>query len=154
MEIDSILEKSREKHLISIGFLKAIKNNFDKDVSFRLAKEGFSNYMVEYYRLILDSTKPNSQERFDRFRKHYEYLANKSSYFHIVESTEYILKVRFDRCPFAELMKLYGLEEFTYAFCLSDIEFTKELLPSVKFDRKCLISKGDDFCDNTWLYNI
>ncbi len=149
---DEMFEQSRQRHLITMGFLTALKNNLDSKTAFRIAAEGFSNYMKNYYKLMLGKTKPRSQERFDTFRKNYENYAKKSTYCHIIESTPTTLKLRFNRCPFVEVMKEYNLSDFACAFCLSDPAFTEELLPSVTFHRKHVIAKGDKFCDHTWTY--
>jgi L-2-amino-thiazoline-4-carboxylic acid hydrolase-like protein len=149
---DEIFEQSRQKHLMTVSFLTVLKDNFNPETVFQIAVDGFSNYMKNYYRLILDTTKEGSQERFDTFRKHYESYAEGSGYCHIVESTPITLKVRFDRCPFTEVMGEYGLSELTYAFCLSDPAFTEELLPCVAFHREHVIAKGDPICDHTWTY--
>jgi len=149
---DEIFEQSQQRHLMVVGLLTALKDNFDHETAFRIAVEAFSNYMVNYYSLVLDGTEKGSQERFDAFRKHYERYANKSAYCRIIESTPTALKVRYDRCPFAEVMEKYELSELTYAFCLSDPAFTKEILPSVDFHRRHVIVKGDAFCDHAWTY--
>lgn len=129
-----------------------LKNNFGHKKAFQLAVEGFSNYMAEYYNLILEDTQPYSQKRFDKFRKHYAKVASRIPYMQIIHSSKNILKARFKRCPFSEVMKHYRLKGFSYAFCLSDPAFTKKVLPGVKFRRKSLISKGGRYCDNTWIF--
>lgn len=149
---DGVFEQSRKGHLMTVGFLTALKQNFDPETAFGVAVDGFSSYMTNYYKLVLGKTEKGSQRRFDTFRKHYENYAKKSDYIRIVESTPRILKVRFDRCPFAEVLKKYKLVEFTYAACLADATFTKELLPCVSFHREHVIAKGDTFCDHTWIY--
>jgi len=153
MKNDEIFEKARKGHLITVGFLTALKANFDPETAFRVAVEGFTNYMENNYRLVLGKTREGSQERFDLFRKQYEDSAEKSTYLHIVESTPTTLKVRFVRCPFSEVMEEYGLSDLAYAFCLSDPAFTKKVLPGVVFSRDHVIVKGDPFCDHTWIYN-
>lgn len=149
---DEIFEQSRQKHLMTVGFLTSLKDNLDPETAFQIAVDSFNNYMRNYYQLVLGTTKEGSQERFDAFRKHYESYAKKSTYCHIIESTPTTLKVKFDRCPFAEVMGEYGLSELTYAFCLSDPAFTEELLPCVAFHREHVIAKGYPICDHTWTY--
>jgi len=149
---DRIFRESLERHLMTIGFLQMLKDNFGSQEALKLAREGFKNYMIEYYNLVLSKTRPHSQGRFDKFRRHYVKLASRSSYLRIVKSTPEILEVHFKRCPFSEVMKQYKLKNFSYAFCLSDPAFTKAVLPGVKFRRNNLISKGAKFCDNTWLF--
>lgn len=149
---DEIFEQSRQRHLMTIGFLTAIKDNLNPETAFEIAVDGFSNYMNSYYKSVLGHTREGSQERFDTFRKHYESYAEQSSYIHIVESTTTTLKVRFERCPFVEVMEEYELSDLTYAFCLSDLAFTKEILPEVTFHREHVIAKGASFCDHAWIY--
>ena len=149
---DKIFEESRRYHLLTIGFLRTIKNNFNMSEAFRLAKESFTNYMIEYYDLILFGTNPYSQERFDKFRDHYKNAASRNSYLQIIISTPNILKVHYHRCPFVEVMKHYDLKEFSYAYCLSDPGFTEVVLPGVRFQRENLISKGDRYCNHTWIF--
>jgi predicted ArsR family transcriptional regulator len=147
---DEIFNKSLNKHLITVGFIKALENNLDPKLAYDIASEAFSNYMKEYYRIILGSTEKGSQERFDTFRKHYERYSTKSSYIQIVESTSRILRIKFNRCPFSEVMEEFGLSKFTHAFCLSDLAFTRELLPGVTFQRDHVIAEGDSFCNHSW----
>lgn len=149
---DEIFEQSRARHLITVGFLKALKDNFSRDLAFKIALQGFINYMTEYYNLVLKSTEKGSQERFNRFRRHYEEYAAKCPYCNIEESTPTVLKVRYTRCPFAEVLSEYNLYNFAYAFCLSDPAFTKNVLSGVKFYREHEIVKGDSYCDHTWIF--
>lgn len=149
---DKVLEQSRQKHLITAAFLKTLKNNFSHGKAFQLALEGFTNYMVLYYELVLQGTQPGSQERFDRFRRHYKEGARRSSYFRIIESKPDLVRVQYKRCPFSEVMKENDLEDLSYAYCLSDAAFTERLFPGVKFSRKHVIIKGDRYCDHTWIF--
>lgn len=149
---DKIFEQSRQRHLLTVGFLTTLKKNFDKKTAFRLAAESLSFYMLYYYQEIFKGTMPGSQQRFNAFRKHYEQYANKSTYLHIVTSTPTTLKVQYDRCPLTEVMKVYDLSEFSSAFCLSDPAFTKKLLPEVTFHRCCTIAQGARCCDQAWVY--
>ena len=152
MVADKIFEETKKSHLITIGFLKALKNRHGFEEAFKVASDAFANYMIEYYRLVLSATTPGLQERFDKFREHYRDYAGKKNYIKIIRSDPNILEVRFDRCPFVEVMAEYGLSGFSCAFCLSDSAFTKEILPGVKFQRNCEIAKGDKFCNPTWLF--
>ncbi len=151
---DKIFENSRKHHLITVGFLQMLQSNFNHKKAFKLATETFTNYMVEYYKLVLVDTNPSTQERFDKFRQHYEKVALKTPYLKIIESNTNILKTYYKRCPFFEVMKQHNLDNFAYAFCLSDPAFTKKVLTDVEFHRKHVISKGDRYCDNTWIFNM
>ncbi len=145
-------EKARERHLITVGFLTALKDNFEHERAFKIAAEAFGNYMTFYYTDILSSTREGSQERFDKFRKHYEEYAQKSDYIKIIKSTPHILKIQYERCPFSEIMAEYNLSDLAYAFCLSDYVFTEKVLPKVRLQRDSVIIKGDKYCDHTWTY--
>lgn len=149
---DDIFEQSRIRHLITVGFLAALKEKCDPEQAFEIAALGFANYMVNYYKLVLASTRIGSQERFDRFRQHYEEYARTSNHIKIVKSEPAILSVRYERCPFAEVMAEYGVDPFLYAFCLSDYAFTEKVLPGVFLHRDHEIAKGDDYCDHTWIF--
>jgi predicted ArsR family transcriptional regulator len=149
---DNVYRKAEQGHLMTIAFLSALKNSVDSEKAFEIATRGFTNYMINYYNIVLDSTIPGTQERFDKFREHYEGAAKKSSYLEIIKSESGVLKVRFNRCPFSEVMVEYGLSEYSSAYCLSDYAFTEECLPGVKFSRNHEIVKGDNYCDHTWMY--
>ena len=149
-EKDEIFQKKKEESLPTVSFLKAINKNFDQETAFNVAFEAFTYYMTCLYEGILSSTKEGSQERFDKFREFYEEYAEKTPYCEIEESTPNMLKAKFLRCPFFEVLKEENLEDFGYAFCLSDPAFTEKVLPKVNFTRKHVISKGDSYCDNTW----
>ena len=149
---DTIFEQTRQKHLMTIGFLQTLKNHFNPDQAFTLAAESFSAYMKFYYQHLLRNTKPGSQKRFDTFRKHYKDCGKKTPYIQILESTPTTLKVKYTRCPFTEILNEYNLPEFSYAFCLSDPAFTKQLLPHVTFHRENVIAKETPYCDHTWTY--
>ena len=153
MKKDEVFEQSRKSHLITVGFLTALKENLDPKTAFKIASDGFNNFMKEYYTLVLKETTEGSQERFDRFRHYYGEYAHKSTYIKVVESGKNILKVRFNRCPFAEVMTEYNLSYFSYAFCLSDYAFSEKVLPGVKFQRTHEIARGDQYCDHTWTYH-
>ena len=106
--------------------------------------------MTSLYNNLLASTKKGSQERFDKFRQFYEEYAEKTSYLKIIKSTPSILRVKYERCPFVEILQDMDLDDLAYAFCLSDPAFTQNVLPKVRFSRTGEISQGNDYCDNTW----
>lgn len=137
---------------MTAAFLSALKRNLSHEEAFQIAAQGFSNYMISYYELILSSTEKGSQERFDRFRQHYENYATNTTYITIIESNPDVLSVHFDRCPFAEVMAEYEVDDLSYAFCLSDYAFTAKLLPGVRLRRAHEIVKGDAYCDHTWIF--
>jgi hypothetical protein len=150
---DEIFQSSREKHLMTVGFLTALKTNLGYKKAFEIVANAFTNYMINYYELILSSTRRGSQRRFDKFRQHYEEYARKSGYISVLASKSNVLRVRFERCPFAELMTEYDLGDFSYAFCLSDYVFSKKVLPGVKFRRMHEIVRGDKYCDHEWTFH-
>ena len=150
---DEIFQASREKHLMTVSFLVALKSNLSHKKAFEIAANAFANYMINYYELILSSTRRGSQRRFDKFRQHYEEYACKSGYISVLASKSNVLRVRFERCPFAELMTEYDLGDFSYAFCLSDYAFSKKVLPGVKFRRMHEIVRGDKYCDHEWTFD-
>lgn len=150
---DSIYEKKKEQSLTAVSFLTALTANLDHNLAFKIAVDAFTRYMTSYYEKILDSTEPESQDRFDRFRRSYEEYSQETPYCHIVESSPKVLRVKFTRCPFFEILSEIGLNEIAYAFCLSDHKFTEIVLPRVAFTRKNEIAKGDDYCDHTWGFN-
>ncbi len=149
---DEIYSQKKNETLTAQSFLAVLKKKLDKDTAFKIAKEAFEMYMTSLYKSILSLTKEGSQERFDKFRQFYEEYAEKTPYLIIIESTSTILKVKYERCPFFEVLEEMDLGEMAYAFCLSDPGFTEKVLPGVKFSRTYEIAKGGPYCDNTWEY--
>ena len=147
---DEIYKKKKQESLTMISFLTTLKENLEPDKAFNIALKAFTRYMIGIYENVLVSTKIGSQERFDKFRVFYEDYAEKTPYLKIIETTPNILKVKYERCPFFEILKDLGLDDLAYAFCLSDPAFTEKLLPGVKFSRTNTIAKGGIYCDNTW----
>ena len=150
---DEIFDQSLQRHRMVVGFLQTLKENFDFETAFKLASEGFKNYMINYYSNVIGENEVDNQKRFNKFRKHYEKCSEISPYLKIIESNPSILKVKYERCPFMEVLDYFQLTEYSYAFCLSDPAFTKELLPGVTFIRNKVIAKGDKFCDHTWKFD-
>ena len=95
---------------MTVGFLTALKSNLSHKKAFEIAAKAFANYMINYYEPILSSTRRGSQRRFDKFRQHYEEYARKSGYISVLASKSNVLRVRFERCPFAEVMTEYRFE--------------------------------------------
>ena len=146
-----ILKKKTES-LITVSLLSALRKNLKPELAFKIASDTFASYMIGIYKEVLGETEIGSQKRFDCFREFYEEYSKITPFLDILESTLSILKVKYNRCPFFEILKDNNLEELAYSFCLSDPAFTKELLPGVKFSRSCEIAKGFQYCDNTWEY--
>lgn len=150
---DLIYKKKKEQSLTAVSFLAALKENLDNDTAFRIALDAFTRYMTSYYERILVSTEKCSQERFDRFKESYERFSEETPYCEVIESSPQILRVKYTRCPFYEILTDQGLEELAYAFCLSDPSFTKRVLPCVIFSREHEIVKGGKYCDHTWKFS-
>lgn len=147
---DEIFKQKQEQSLTAVSFLKALKANLEADTVFKVATEAFTCYMTALYEKVLDSTEKYSQKRFDRFREFYENYAHDTPYLEIIESSHTTLKVKYNRCPFVEILEDADLKELGYTFCLSDPAFTKEVLPGVIFSREHEIARGANFCDHTW----
>jgi len=150
---NDVLEKKKEESLATVSFLEALNENLDSKTAFKVASDAFAKYMIKFYEKILKSTKKNSQERFDKFRHFYEEYAKKTPYLKIIKSTSNLLQVKYERCPFYEILIENNIPQLAYAFCLSDLAFTVEVLPGVKFSRTSEIAKGGLYCDNTWEFN-
>ncbi len=151
-EKDEIFKQKKLETLTAQSFLAALKENLDNDTAFKIAKDAFEHYMTSLYNNILISTKEGSQERFNKFRQFYEEYAEKTPYLRIIESTPSILRVKYERCPFVEILQDMGLDDLAYAFCLSDPAFTQNVLPGVKFSRTGEIARGHAYCENIWEY--
>ena len=150
---DDIYQKKKEEALTAISFLEAISENVDNDTAFKIASDAFEKYMTNLYKNILASTEEGTQERFDKFRSFYEDYAKKTPYLKIIKSTPEILEVKYERCPFYEVLNDIGFKDLAYAFCLSDPVFTKNVLPGVKFSRSNVIAKNGPYCDNKWTFH-
>ncbi|MFH1428688.1 MAG: L-2-amino-thiazoline-4-carboxylic acid hydrolase [Candidatus Margulisiibacteriota bacterium] len=149
---DEIFEECRKRYQLTFEFLKAMKKNLPEAEAFKVAEEAFAGFMTGNYQEVLKDTEPGSQERFDKFRKHYEQAAELRPYLTVVKSEPGELKVCYDRCPFAEVADSYGLEDMVSAFCLSDGAFTEAVLPGVRFERENEIARGERICDHMWKY--
>ncbi len=147
---DNIFLEKKTALISSICYLKAIKQLLPKELALQVSNLAASNYMISYYEKVLTGSIPESKERFDLFRKHYEAYPSISPYCEIVSSDENCLVVKFTRCPYAEVLFDEHLSEFTHSSCFSDISFTKQLLPGVEFIRSRSILNGDGECIMTW----
>jgi len=140
------------KSLTAVSFLAALKENLEPEIAYKVACDAFDNYMTGQFEGILASTEKGSQERFNQFREYYEGYAKKVPYVEVIESNTKILRLKFNRCPFFEILIDLELDDLAYPFCLSDYAFTEKVLPGVKFSRAHEITKGDQCCDPTWEY--
>ena len=50
---DDTYQQSLRNHLMTIGFLEALRDNLDSKLAFKIACDGFTNYMNHYYNLLL-----------------------------------------------------------------------------------------------------
>jgi len=149
---DPIFRQAEQRHLLTVGFLSALRERLNPEEAFATARVAFSTYLIAYYQAVLGGTEERSQERFDAFRRHYEAYAATCGYLRIERSVPFVLSVRYERCPFFEVLSKYGLADFAYAFCLADLAFTEAVLPGVSFQRTCEIVRGGAFCDHTWIF--
>jgi hypothetical protein len=152
-EEDPVFRQAEQRHLLTVGFLSALRDRLSPEEAFSVARSAFAHYMIAYYSAVLGTTAEGSQERFDVFRRHYEAYAAASDYLYVVESTSTVLAVRYERCPFFDVLSKYGLADFGYAFCLADPVFTEKVLPGVCFRRTHEIVRGAAFCDHTWTFS-
>lgn len=147
---DNIYFQKKAALVSTLSFLKAIKQKLPRGIAFEIAEKAAANYSIAYYDKIFQGSKPGSQERFEIFRNNYESYPKTSPYSEILISNSNCLKVRFNRCPFAEVLKSESLFEFASASCLSDIAFTSKFLPEIKFTRESSIVDGDKTCIMKW----
>jgi len=147
---DDIFYAKRMLLKSSISYLNAIKQLLPPEVGIKVAKLAAENYILSYYQDVFKNTLPGSQERFDKFRKHYESYPKTSTYCEICASNKSSIIVRYKRCTYAEILYDEHLSEFASLFCNSDMIFTKALLPGVDFVRKSSIISGDNECLMIW----
>ncbi|MHA2239567.1 MAG: L-2-amino-thiazoline-4-carboxylic acid hydrolase, partial [Candidatus Hodarchaeales archaeon] len=145
---DRIYTKKKLQSLATVSFLASIKENLDNEMAFKVATDAFGKFMTTYYRNLLSDFELGSQERFNRFRESYEQFATETPYCEIIESSPAILKVKFTRCPFNEILTDEGLADLAYAYCISDQTFTENVLPGVQFSRNHEIVTGSAYCDH------
>jgi hypothetical protein len=147
---DTIFIEKKRNLASTLNFLNALKTKLNIEDAVEIAEIAAANHLIQHYKEIFKGTIPESQERFDVFRKYYEAYPLISSYCEIIESNKDCLKVKFNRCPHAEILSDEDLFEFAPASCKSDIAFTEELLPGVKFSRESSIVDGDKTCIMVW----
>jgi hypothetical protein len=147
---DEIFHAKKKALKSTLSFLKAIKERLPESQAIQVADTAAASYMIETYAKVFEGTEPETQERFDRFRSFYESHPKTSPYCEIMESTTTTLKVKFSRCPHAEILSSENLFEFANSSCLSDIALTKELLPGVTFTRESSFVNGNKDCVMEW----
>ena len=154
MEIikDKIFHDKKNALKNTIAFLRAIKSKLSEKLAIEVSNEAAANFMIAIYGDVFKGTEPNTQKRFDVFRAYYEAHTKKSPYCEILESNDSCLKVRFNRCPHAEILNSLNLLEYAGSSCLSDIAFTEKLMPGVEFTRESSIVEGDNTCVMKWKY--
>ncbi|PWI48910.1 hypothetical protein CEE45_04050 [Candidatus Heimdallarchaeota archaeon B3_Heim] len=150
---DRIYTQKKLQSLATVSFLTSINENLNKEMAFKVASDAFGKFMTTYYRNILSDFEPGSQERFNRFRESYVQFASETPYCEIIESASTILKVKFTRCPFYEILTDEGLADLAYAYCISDQTFTENVLPGVQFSRNHEIVTGSAYCDHIWEFS-
>ncbi len=150
IEKDNLFLEKKNNLKSTISFLKAIKEILPLDMAIEVSNKAASNYMISIYEDVLEGTNPDTQQRFDRFREFYEAHPKKSPYCDIMESSTSILKVRFNRCPHAEILMSEDLFQFANSSCLSDNVMTDSLLPGIVFSRESSIVNGSSTCIMKW----
>ena len=149
---DKIFNEKKVALKSTIAFLRATKKLLAPDVALEISREAAANYMIMVYEEVFSGTKAGTQERFDAFRANYEKHPEKSPYCKILISTPELLKVRFDRCPYAEILLSMDLFEYAEGSCISDRIMTEKLMPGVKFFRETSIVEGQESCIMSWEY--
>lgn len=149
---DKIFYDKKNALKSTVAFLQAIKSKLPEELAIEVASEAAANFMISTYEEVFEGTEPGAQERFDNFRAFYEVYPEKSPYCEILESSNICLKVRFNRCPHAEILSSLDLFEYAASFCLSDIAFTSKLMPGVEFTRESSVVEGEDTCVMKWEY--
>ncbi len=147
---DEIFYKKKKETAPTLCFLKALKLKLSINEAIEIADAAASEYMIQYYEDIFKDINEKTQERFNKFREHYERYPNQSPYCEVLESGSNVLKVRYNRCPLRDVLICEGLGEFAFSFCKSDATFTERLLPGVKLTRECSIVSGDKHCIMRW----
>lgn len=147
---DDIFRNKREALKSTIAFLRVLKNILPPKQAALIAREAAVNYMLSVYEDVFLGTVPGSRKRFDVFRENYKKHALITPYCEILISTEYCLRVKFKRCPYAEILSSMDLFEFAEAFCLSDLAMTEQLMPGVEFSRGSSIVGGHTECIMNW----
>ena len=147
---DHIFEQKLQQSLAVLGFISSIDSNLPRKEAFNVVKEASFNFILAYYQHIFKDTLINTEERFAVFRKNYADHCQAKGYCEVVVSSRDELVVKFNRCPFAEVLYEKKLFQYAPAFCLSDIKFTEVYLPEVTFSRESSIVNGASKCIMRW----
>lgn len=149
---DPIFLEKQNNMKSTVAFLRAIKKHLEAEQAALIVNEAAANYLIAVYEDVLKGTIPGKKDRFNAFRNYYEKYSDACAYCEVLVSKDDFLKVKYGRCPNAEILKSLNLFEFATASCLSDKVMTEILLPGVEFNRESSIVAGQDVCIMSWSY--
>ncbi len=145
---DPLYERAKSKIQLAAYFAKEMIEELGKAKALEIIGKAYQKYSNEhlsepYLDIPID-------KRFPKFKEDLQAKAERDKHFTIVEDSNTHIKVKFNRCPYYEVYKDYGIPEVCQKYCDGDYEAFRKVHPKLRVTREHEIAYGDTYCDHCW----
>jgi len=145
---DAHYENAKTKIKLAVYFAKQMIEELGRGRALDIIGRAYQNFSKDHFsEPFLDVP---MEERFPKFLESVRADAAKRDYMDVVEESDRHIKVRFDRCPYYEVYRDYGIPEVCQKYCDADFEAFRKVHPKLRVTREHEIAYGDGFCDHCW----
>jgi predicted ArsR family transcriptional regulator len=146
---DTAYENAKNKIVLAVYFAREMIADLGEERALDIIGRAYQNYSNDTFsEPYLDVP---MEDRFPKFKETLKADSKDGGIFDIVEESDRHIKVKFNRCPYYEVYKDYGIPEVAKKYCDADFEAFKKVHPKLKVVRDHEIAYGDDYCDHCWI---
>jgi len=145
---DHLYERAKGKIQLAAYFAKEMIEELGKEKALEIIGKAYQKYSNDH--LLEPYLDIPIDKRFQKFREDLKAEAGRDKLFTIVEDSNTHIKVKFNRCPYYEVYKDYGIPEVCQKYCDSDFEAFRKIHPKLRVTREHEIAYGDTYCDHCW----
>jgi len=145
---DPLYERAKNKIQLAAYFAKEMIETLGREKALEIIGKAYQNYSNDYMsEPYLDIP---LEKRFQKFKEDLKSKAEEHKHFTITEESDTHIKVMFNRCPYYEVYKDYGIPEVCQKYCDGDFEAFRKVHPRLRVTREHEIAYGDACCDHCW----
>ena len=141
---------ARDRHLLAIHLLSALREEAGEDLAGRIAEKAFKAYTREKWNDIFKGLP--EQDRPERFKSLMKETAQSDPGLEIISESTNHMQSKSTSCAAESLYRQYNLTSIFKIFCDQDYEIARMIKPSAGLERSACLADDESECRHRWSF--
>jgi predicted ArsR family transcriptional regulator len=145
---DRLYERAKNRVQLAAYFAREMIQELGKEKALDIIGAAYQKYSNDH--LVEPYLDVPLEKRFEKLKENLKSEAAADGHLTVTEESDRHIKVRFNRCPYYEVYRDYGIPEVCRKYCDGDFEAFRKVHPGLRVTREHEIAYGDSCCDHCW----